>query len=152
MGLHPAELAPGQRPKLARDLAVARGERHERAALDDEHLGVADRLRRERMLVTGLQAEHVTRHIECADLATAVGKDLVGSHRPAHHLVEVVRRLAFPVDFGIAGERHRGANELDIALERMAGRGRYGSGRWLSRSTADIWQHGSTSTFRRKVT
>ena len=115
--LQPLQLAAGQRPELAGDVVVARGERDDGAALDHEHLAVGDRLGGEGVLVADLEAEHVARQVERADLAAAVVEDLVGAHRAADDLVDVIGRLVLAVDLGVAGERHRRAHQLDRAGE-----------------------------------
>jgi hypothetical protein len=52
------------------------------------------------MFASVLQSEDVAGEVKRADLATAVRKQLVASHRARLDLIDVVRRLLFAVDFG----------------------------------------------------
>ena len=75
------------------------------------------------MLVPGLETEHVARQMEGSDLTAPIDQNLVGPHRSAHDLVEVIGRFVLPVDFVVAGERHEGAHQLDRAGLGMPVRG-----------------------------
>src|SRR5262249_7215933 len=55
--------------------------------------------------------------VEAADLARTVVENLVGAHRAADDLVDIVGRLVLAVDLGIAGKRHRRSHELDLSDE-----------------------------------
>src|SRR3954447_501323 len=46
------------------------------------------------------ETEDVPSQMESADLASPVGQQLVASNRTVHDLVDVVRRLRFPVNLG----------------------------------------------------
>ena len=119
-------------------------------ALDHQDLAVSDRLRRKRVLLASLETENVARQMEAADLPTSVDQHLVGPHRPAHDLVEVVRRLVLPVDLAIARKRHQCTHQLDVVGRRLLARRRRvtkscgrmleGSGRGLR---LRLRQHGS---------
>ena len=52
------------------------------------------------MLASVFQSEDVADEVKRADLAAAVRKQFVASHRADLDLIDVVRRLLFAVDFG----------------------------------------------------
>src|SRR5262249_49939436 len=53
--------------------------------------------------------------MEGSDLTAPVHQHLVGAHRPADDLVEVIGGLVLAVDLGIGGKRHARTHELDGA-------------------------------------
>src|SRR6516162_7045015 len=53
--------------------------------------------------------------MEGSDLTTPVHQDLVGAHRPADDLVEVIGGLVLPVDLGIGGKWQARTHELNRA-------------------------------------
>ena len=84
---------------------------------------VGERLGAEPVQFRRFEAEHVAGQVEGADLAAAVFEDLVGAHRAADHLIEILRRLLLAVDLGVAVEAHRRADQPEGLVER-ARRGR----------------------------
>src|SRR5262249_6681883 len=62
-----------------------------------------------------LETENVAGQMEGSDLTASVHQDLVGAHRPANDLVEVIGGLVLPVDLGIGGKRHARTPELEPA-------------------------------------
>src|ERR1051326_9141540 len=70
------------------------------------------------MFVTEFQAEHVAGQVEAADLAAAVAEDLVGAHRAADQLVEIIGRLVLAEDFRVARKHHGGDDQLQVLSQR----------------------------------
>src|SRR5215469_852434 len=120
MILHLTQFGAGQSPELAGDVVIARCERNERTALDDQQLAFADRLRGKGVLRIRLKSESITREIETAHLPTAIGKHLIGSHGAYLNLVEVLGRLTFAVDLDVAPKGHRRTHEVDHSLQLMS--------------------------------
>ena len=76
------------------------------------------------MQLVGLEAEHLTRHMEGADLAPSVGQELGNADHAGDDLVDIARSLALGVDLGIAAEAHgktdlaHGFGGLGLAVRR----------------------------------
>ena len=121
MLLHAVQLATGHRPQLTGNVAVARGKRLDRAALDDDDFGIGDGFGGERMLAANLVTEEVARQIELTDLAPAVVQDLGGADGAADELVEIFGRFILPVDLRIADEGHRGAHHVEGIGQTVGG-------------------------------
>ena len=62
------------------------------------------------MQIVGLEAEHVAGGMEGADLTPAVGEQLADPDHAGDDLVDVTGRLAFGIDFHVAGEVHGDAD------------------------------------------
>src|SRR5262249_18589018 len=58
-----------------------------------------DRFSRKAVGWAGLQAEHVARQVEGADLAASVGEQLVAADRARNDLIDIFRRLVLTIDF-----------------------------------------------------
>ena len=58
------------------------------------------------MQFIGLEAEHLARQMEGADLAASVGQQLGNADYAGDDLVDVARSLALGVNLGIAAEAH----------------------------------------------
>ena len=71
----------------------------ETATLDEAHGRVDDCLRGKTMCGTVFEAKDIANQVEGADLAAAVGQELVAPNRTLHDLVDVVRWLGLAVDF-----------------------------------------------------
>ena len=94
------------------------------------------------MLLAGLETENVTRQMEAADLPASVDQHLVGPHRSAHDLVEVVRWLVLPVDLAIARKRHQRTHQVEGIGRRFLARRRRvtnSCNRMLEGSGATYW-------------
>ena len=70
----------------------------ETAPLDEAHGRVDDCLRGKTMCGTVFEAKDIANQVEGADLAAAVGQELVAPNRTLHDLVDVVGRLGLAVD------------------------------------------------------
>jgi len=77
------QVAPGHAEQVSRDHRIALSHHLEAAALDQANRCVHDRLRRKPMFASVLQSEDVAGEVKRADLATAVGKQLVIRTAPA---------------------------------------------------------------------
>lgn len=69
------------------------------AALHQADGGIGDRLGGQAMGGAGIEAEYVAGQMERTDLAASVVQELVGTHRAADHLIDILGWLAFAVDF-----------------------------------------------------
>src|SRR4051794_22345581 len=67
------------------------------------------------MIIACFEAEQVAGKIECANLATTVGENLVSANRAANNLVKKLDLLTLAVYLGVAHERHHGADHFDAA-------------------------------------
>ena len=65
----------------------------------------------------GLEAEHLARHMEGADLPASVGQELGDADHARDDLVDITRSLALGVNLGIAGKAH-GKTDLARGLGR----------------------------------
>ena len=75
------------------------------------------------MLVAGLQAEHVARQVECADLPAAIVQHFVDTDAARDHFVEILCILAFAVNLLVATKRHGRTHDIQRGGESMiAGR------------------------------
>src|SRR3954452_15057474 len=72
---------------------IGLGDEFEAAALHQADGGVHDRLRGEAMVGSDLEAEDVVGEVKGADLAAAVGEQLVAPYRAGYDLVDVIGRL-----------------------------------------------------------
>ena len=74
------------------------------------------------MQLIGLEAEHLARHMEGADLPPSVGQELGHADHAGDDLVDIARSLALGVNLGIAGKAHgktdlaRGFGGLGLAV------------------------------------
>ena len=116
MLLDALEFAHRQHPELAGQALFVLGAGHHGAALGDQDLGVADRLSRRQVNVTGFDAEDIAGQIERADLATAVIQQAVGSHCAGNDLIEILGGLMLAINFVVAGKSHRRAHQAQRAF------------------------------------
>ena len=86
--------------KVERDHRVAFRDMFKAAPLHQPYCRIDDRLRGEAVLGTVFQTKNVAGQMEGADLAAAVGKELVAANRAFNDLVDVFGRLGLAVDFG----------------------------------------------------
>jgi hypothetical protein len=108
MKLHSCE---GQ--KLLRDLPVVQGKRKDCVLLEYERPGVGYRLGGLRMSIVDLKSENVTWKIECANLSSPVGENLVATNCACNDLVKVLGRLILTKYLGIALVPHQCASPFD---------------------------------------
>ena len=118
MLLRQPQAAGGAGPQIGGELAVARGQGDDDRPSRDAHDRVDDRLGAESVVLAGLEPEDVARQVEGADLPATVLEDFVGADRAGHHLVEIFCRLCLAVDFHIAVEPHRRAEQLRMRGKR----------------------------------
>ena len=85
--------------EIERDQRV--GFRHvlQAAPLHQPYCRIDDRFRGKSVGCTVLQPKNVAGQVESADLAAAVGEELVGANRTVRDLVDIVGRLRLPKDF-----------------------------------------------------
>ena len=93
------EIACGHGPEIVGNSDVGSCGGFQAAALHQADGGIGDRFGCQAMGGTRIETEHVTSQMERADLAPAVAQQLVGANRAADHLVDILGRLAFAVDF-----------------------------------------------------
>ena len=86
--------------QVERDRRVAFRDVLEAAPFHQPYCRIDDRLRGEAVLGAVFQPKNVTGQMEGADLAAAVGKELVASNRAVDHLVDVLGRLGLAVNLG----------------------------------------------------
>ena len=86
-----------------------------------------------RWVGAGIEAEHVARQMERADLAAAVVQQLVGTNRAADHLIDIFGRLAFAVDFLVLAVGKFGGDHT-----RTAGDDAELVGRWRNRRARGV--------------
>ena len=95
-------------PEVAR-CHVQEIERHHRvgfryvfqaASFHQPYCRIDDRLRGKSVGCSVLQPENVASQVERADLAAAIGEELVGANRTARDLVDIVGRLRLSEDLG----------------------------------------------------
>src|SRR5262245_47197692 len=78
-----------------------------------DHLHRRDGFCRGVVKILGLEAEHVSRHMESADLAAAVGEQFADPDYAGNDLVDIPGELALAVDFCVAAEAHDDAKSTD---------------------------------------
>src|SRR5690242_20343303 len=79
---------------------------HYQAAVDQQHLAIRNCFAGKAMFCADLDAQHVARQIEPADLTASVGALLASPHRTALNFVEVIDRLALAIYLHVAWEAH----------------------------------------------
>ena len=89
----------------------------EAPALHEAQRGVEDGFGGEAMVRAGYEAEDVAGQMEGADLAAAVGEQLVGTHRAADHLVDIFGLLVLAVDFLVLAIGELGGDEAGMTGE-----------------------------------
>src|SRR5262245_77982 len=121
------QFARCERPEIAGDADVALRGLFEAPALHQAQRGVEDGFGGKAMGRAGFEAEDVAGQMEGADLAAAVGEQLVGAHRAANHLVDIVGLLILAVDFLVLAVGEFGGDEASMpgqhaeAVARCAG-------------------------------
>jgi hypothetical protein len=86
--------------QVPRNQGIALSHHLEAATLDQANRGGHDRFRRKPVCASVFQTEDISGKMKRTDLASAVRKQLVASHRSNLDLIDVVRRFLFAVDFG----------------------------------------------------
>ena len=108
-----AEADHGQIEQVANEARRAAAGVEQALPFIGDHLHRRDRFGRGVVQIVGLEAEHVSRHMKGADLPAAVGKQLADPDHAGNDLVDVTRRLALGVDFGVAAEAHDDAESAE---------------------------------------
>jgi len=86
--------------EVSGDHGIVIGHQLEATPFDQAHRGFDDCFRREPVLAAVFQSKDIRGEVKGPDLATAVRKQLVASHRTNLDLIDVIRRLLFALDFG----------------------------------------------------
>ncbi len=108
LGVPKPDHGPGE--KLAHE-ARRRARAEQALPFEGDDLGRHDRLGRGMMNLVDLEAEHVARQMEGADLAAAIGKELGDAHHAGDDLVDVACGLAFREDLAVPAKAHGHAAE-----------------------------------------
>ena len=113
-------------PQFGGENGIALGHFHERAALHDANNRRSDSLRAKTVKRAGLEAEHFALEMEGPDLAPAILQELECSHGATLQLVEVLRRVLFAVNLGVALEARESAHLKEYFVDGI--RRRFGVG------------------------
>ena len=113
----------GKAQEFAHDIYGRAGEVRKSVPFEGHDLDGHHGFGRSVMDLVGLEAEHLARHMERADLPASVGQKLGDADHARQHLVDITRRLALGVNLGVTPEAHHhanGANDFGRAGLRRA--------------------------------
>jgi hypothetical protein len=100
--LHAVQFPCGKGPESSGHVMFPLGEPHHGAQFDDQHPRAVDRFGGECARHAQFQAKNIASEVKRPNLAAPVAEYLVGPHRAADDLVDVVGRLVLAVYFTVA--------------------------------------------------